>query len=609
MLSENQTNPGLNNKNPNFVDKLISFRGLLKIMLFFSIQLSVLVYQMSLLFYGGFNLSNENFWDYNIPFLIQVIINYTGFLAILLFIFAFYLGKELKLRNKERFVLFSFKGFLFGAIFLAINGFFIYYSIYFYYFAQMGYEFNIYPKEFFVSVPFLIMIWFWIIIGFFWIAFKIISSFIALITKKPHILPVVTNMPSQSVQSNQISTTLTQENYQNPVVSQVQQPQVMQSKTQQATVKGPTMPTFVNNQSNGLSSVKKDDRILTKDEIRQMQVELANKNKKGSRFEQDNVQENIDNDQNINQPARTPKAIINYLENHLLSRSIFEQGIIFFVISQFIWLTLFTFNLYSDIGLDFSTYNYPIISSLIGSYAVGEFIYYAVISLIYYDILKNHFKNPHIDSRNKSLYLLAIGTGLIVVSLMISSSFTFQYVSYFIILKAFILLLIPAFYFGYKSQNQTTTKDVNKITKMNPVFNYFYNKSLSELRDNEKSAEIIKKFLQTHKEDIRKSLISATPLNFKQNIREVIIGDYPRLETLLSYNGVHIKSKVAIVDYTMEVFSTFLINIEVNLQDVYTEHLLKSNQDNLLKPISSDFIESKFSKLFSQWESLDWTTQ
>jgi hypothetical protein len=125
---------------------------------------------------------------------------------------------------------------------------------------------------------------------------------------------------------------------------------------------------------------------------------------------------------------------------------------------------------------------------------------------------------------------------------------------------------------------------------------------------NEKSYEITKKFLLVHKNDIKLSLVNATPINFKENIKTVIAKDYERLKTLLAYNNIQTQSKIAIIDFTMEVFSTFLINLEVNLQDIYTEHLLKSNADNMLKPISSDFIESKFSKLFSQWESLEITS-
>ena len=132
-----------------------------------------------------------------------------------------------------------------------------------------------------------------------------------------------------------------------------------------------------------------------------------------------------------------------------------------------------------------------------------------------------------------------------------------------------------------------------------------YNKSINELRENEKSYGIVKKYLQLHKEDIKRSLTQATPLNFRENIRTVILNDYDRLETLLTYNGIKIKSKVAVIDFTMEVFSTFLINIEVNLQDIYTEHLLKSSPENIHKIIGTEFIESRFLKLFSQWESLE----
>lgn len=256
MISENQTNPSLNNKSPNFVDKLISFRGLLKIVLFFSIQVSVLAYQMSHLFYVGFVLTNDNYWNYNISILIQIIINYVGFLAILLFIFAFYLGKELKLRNKERFVLFSFKGFLFGAIFLVLNGYFIYYSLYYYYFAQMGYAFFIEPNEFFVNVPFFIMLYIWIFIGIFYFIAKVFSFFVAIITRKPSIPPATQpsiNVSQQPAQSNQISTTTTQQIHQSPVIPQVQQMPVFVNQTQQPPIQPSVNNNFAVNQPSAVS--------------------------------------------------------------------------------------------------------------------------------------------------------------------------------------------------------------------------------------------------------------------------------------------------------------------------------------------------------------------
>ena len=219
----------------------------------------------------------------------------------------------------------------------------------------------------------------------------------------------------------------------------------------------------------------------------------------------------------------------------------------------------------------------------------------------------NYHKRLREEARKNSFFIVVIGTALILSSLTLNSLTQTQNVYAFIIMKYLLLFLVPTFYFGYKSQNQTD--EVHMITKMNPVFSYFYNKSLSELRENEKSAEIIKRFLQTHKEDIRKSLFNSAGFFFFCIIKNVIINDYDRLETLLAYNNVTTKSKVAIIDYTMEVFSTFLINLEVNLQDIYTEHLLKSSPENLHNPIGNDFIESKFSKLFSQWESLDSSTQ
>ena len=557
-----------------FVDKIISFKGLLKIFFFLSIQLLVLTVQIGRIFGNPLYLTNENFWNYNIPLLFQVILNYSLFFIILLFIFAFYLGKEIKMRRKEKIVLFSFKSFVVLIVFLIINSLFIFNFLKYYYLAKMNIGFYIYANAAFVFNPIseLIAVWFFIIS--LTLLIKLSSFLIHMFSKKPSMEYSTQNIYPSGTNNK---------------------PKVVFGQPEE------------NKQSNFQTSMKgenKEDDYLTKEQIISMQQAKITEVKANQQKEQNN-NENNNQSEPVASNTKTPNSFITFLQNKFFCYPLIEQIIIFFTLSELFWLTLFTIDLFSNTNSFTQFNNYYTVSSMISNYAVFEFIFYIVASLIYYDILKSYFTIPYKKARKDSLILLALGTLLIFVSLSIASFFQSQYIVSFIIIKYIILALIPAFYFGYKSQNQTNS-DFNRF---NPVFNFLYNKSINELRENEKSAEIIKKFLQIHKEDIRRSLINATPINFKENIKNVIINDYDRLETLLAYNNVTTKSKVAIIDYTMEVFSTFLINLEVNLQDIYTEHLLKSSPENLHNPIGNDFIESKFAKLFSQWESLDWSRQ
>lgn len=582
----------LSNSNINsigYVDKLITFKSLVKILLFFSIQEGILMLQINRIF----NISGyytTSFWNYNISILLQVIINYSVFGFLLLLIFAFYLGKELKMKRKEKYIMFIFKGLIISVIFLLINGLFIYLFILAFYLAKTGNPVTYDASSYFTSGPILELLFLWFFIVFFYVLIKISLLFIHLFTSR--------NLKTKNSyiinQQGFVNQPVPQPNY-NRAVGQ----QSVQTQINPATSSSSNVVAIESKNNNNI--YPKNDVNLTKEQIRQMQSEKISEFKAEQKKSKATTQ--VENATKIKEiRAKTPLSIINFFEKHLFNQSLLEQGIIFFTITQFFWLVMLTLDIFINTN-GFTNYSFYSILSAVDSYSIAEFILYAVSSIFYYDILRGYFKLPSNKVNEHVIGLLVIGIGLIFLSSVVGSYFLTPSSSIllFIILKFIILLIIPAFYFGYKSQNQTKS---DSFVKINPIFAILYNKSMNELRSNEKSSEIIKKFLQTHKEDIKRSLLDATPINFKDNIKTVIISDYDRLETLLAYNNVSVKSKIALIDYSMEIFSTFLINLEVNLQDIYTEHLLNSSQENLHKPIGNEFIESKFAKLFSQWESL-----
>ena len=602
MNYENKNN--LENKfksqNENdFVDKLISFKGFLKILLFFSIQVLILTIQLSNVFQDVY-LTDQNIWQYNYQVLFAILGNYVAFLAILVFIFAFNLGKELKTRKKEKFIYFLFKFFIITPIFLITNSFIIFYSINYYINAKLNYMFEVYAQEIFVNRTMILIFYIWLLV----IASYLFVRFLLFITNS-----LTRNKQNDRILNSSYANTNYSNQYSMEPPSQLQTqdqriPSTPQMQVQyQSQVHVPSK-TQVNVQKNVITN---DSKTLTKKEIIESQM-------KDTKELQQN--HNLLNDvkQEFNEPLsekeikpKTPESIITFLDRNLLHLPLIEQAIIFFTLTELFFLSLFTFETYSKfVNYSSDKNQYYLVGSLLVNYALLEVIFYIIIALFYFDILKNHYKHPQNESLKYSIALILIGFSIITIFTDIGYTYFADYVTIFgfILIKYFILLLVPVFYFGYKNQNESKS-EVNKITKVNPVFNYLYNKSINELRENEKSYGIVKKYLQLHKEDIKRSLTQATPLNFRENIRTVILNDYDRLETLLTYNGIKIKSKVAVIDFTMEVFSTFLINIEVNLQDIYTEHLLKSSPENIHKIIGTEFIESRFLKLFSQWESLE----
>lgn len=593
MINKNQSKSERTIENVNFIDKLISYHGFLKMLLFFSIQTIVLVIQLMTVT-NQVDLTTANFWEYNIAIVTQIFLNYLVFALILLLIFSFNLGKEAKMKRKERAVLFTFKTFLFLTTFLIFNGFIIFDYAYLYYYAHFNSNILI-TAPFFFKGSLIVIEGIWIInfIGYFFI--KIISHF--------------TKTKSKSLNTETAA----------ELIHQSQSPEhtISLQNIFPSTNSQPENFKQTSSVESSNSNTSKANETLTKKEIIQMQltqqkqVEQQRKNQMQQQTKmipnnEDSTQKPEETKPKNVKPA-TPRFIFSFLEKNFFVLDKFEQTLVFFTLSQFTWLILFSANLFNETrSLALINTNQQALH-LLTNFSILEVCFYVIVSFFYYDILKNDFKLSKDSIRNNVSGFLGIGFTIVLISLIVASINNGDWMFYYILLKFLIVLLIPLFYFGYKNQNEPNS-DGNKLTKINPVFRYFYNKSLDELRSNEKSADIIKKFLQTHKEDIKNSLLTATPVNFKENIRTVILKDYERLETLLKYNNILIKSKVATIDYTMEIFSTFLINVEVNLQDVYTEHLLTANQENLLKPISPDFIESKFSKLFSQWESLDWST-
>jgi hypothetical protein len=600
MNYENKNYPSLrdlnhiNKNDSNFVDKLISTKGILKMILFFSFQISILIAQLGSVFKDlnleGAPLTDVNYWDYHLSFLITILMNYAVFLSILLLVSAFYLGKEINTRRKEKIVLFSFKAFLFFIVWLLLNGIILFQGFLYYYYAKSGIEFQIYVNQIFINPLISFLIGIWILILFLLLVNKIISSVLK-IGKKNNISEFK-ELRNDNFEQEKLVNVINANNGIN------KEKELIKNEKN-----SPVMSIKEERLDPGLKNLSQEEIVGNK-QIFKADVEHTNiKTKENNQNEKQNESKTA--------KAKVPVSIIEFLEKNFFKRTFNEQIIIFFIFSQLFWFSLFTLDIYSKVSSNpkfFKDYYYSS-TSMITAYGLVEMIYYAIIIYFYYDTLIHHFTLPQIDARNKSLILVGIGSILIFTSIYIGNSFYGTDIVYFVVLKYLFLLAIPAFYFGYKNQNiSIITSPTSKIAKINPVYSYIYNKSLSELRVNEKSYEITKKFLLVHKNDIKLSLVNATPINFKENIKTVIAKDYERLKTLLAYNNIQTQSKIAIIDFTMEVFSTFLINLEVNLQDIYTEHLLKSNADNMLKPISSDFIESKFSKLFSQWESLEITS-
>lgn len=584
MITENVSQTNINGNNQkDFVDKLISLKGLLKITLFFTIQVGLLLFQLKSALSPYSYSYNYDIWTVNSLIWNNILVNYFVFALILLFIFAFYLGKELRMKGKEKFVFFSFKVFIFGTIFLLLNVLILFSAISFENLALANTSINGSIVDYFITGPayLLFFLWFFIILSF--LTIKFVSFWVHLFSRK-----------DKNQKKNQVETIITHPE-QKPIttVSSLNSPNNYQSS-----------PQYVN-----ISNGPKQNEYLTKEQIRQLQISKQDEYKNTMQKSATGIEPS--SEQN-SKPVRdvkpsTPMPIIRFLEKNLFDHSLFEQTIIFFMATELFFLALFSIDLFSATNgfAQMSGYRSQFLTG-ISNYSIMEFIFYFVSCIVYYDIQRRYLKLDYVTSRNRSFYLLGLGASIVFLSAMIASVFINDNIGIlsFIVLKLLLLLLIPTFYFGIKSQDQIQR---DSITKINPVFSYFYKKSMKELRSNEKSGEIIKKFLQTHKEDIKRSLAEATPVNFKENIKGVIVKDYDRLETLLTYNNIKVNSKIATIDYTMEIFSTFLINLEVNLQDSYTEHLLKSSSDNIHNPIGKDFIESKFAKLFSQWESLDYS--
>ena len=97
MITENiqQTNVNGNSNQRDFVDKLISIKGLVKITLFFTIQVAVLLFQLQAVLSPYSYSINYDYWTVNGYVWNNIFLNYFFFALILLFIFAFYLGIEL----------------------------------------------------------------------------------------------------------------------------------------------------------------------------------------------------------------------------------------------------------------------------------------------------------------------------------------------------------------------------------------------------------------------------------------------------------------------------------------------------------------------------------
>ena len=134
-----------------FVDKLINLRGITKMLLFFTIQLAVLAYQVKNI--SNYYIGNSNFWDFFTYLRLNVVINYAIFGFILLLFFAFYLGKELRTRKKEKAILFSFKLFILSIVFLVVNLTFLYFMSYFYFQVKTGGHIYFDPQYYYYTLP------------------------------------------------------------------------------------------------------------------------------------------------------------------------------------------------------------------------------------------------------------------------------------------------------------------------------------------------------------------------------------------------------------------------------------------------------------------------
>lgn len=544
-----------------FVDKLISLKGIVKLLLFFSFQLIVLCFQVGRIPNVNRFVENNTFWAFYSSLLVNVAFNYLIFGFLLLLFFSFYLGKELKTRTKEKIILFTFKFFMLSLIFLVVNMVFLYSMFNLYYQVKIGQHVFFNSFYIFFTIPLLSLAYIWVLFIVLIIVFRVISFFFHLFSR------------NKIVQSE-------------PVI------QTAQNTTKTAHINVDTYKTP--EQVNQIETQVSGQRSLTKQEIISMQLQQT---------------ENEETKPETVRKPRTPAFLLNLLDKNLFKYSLLEQSIFFFSITEFLFLLFFFVEASPYLSLPLTTNDQNLIyyqHIVLRNVFWLEFFFYAFVSLVYYDISNNHFKLPKIVSRKRAFGLFILSGSILFVSFSVADANVGPNILYYELIKLAVTLAIPMFYFGYKNQSNYSSKSL--LSEFNPAFKLFYTKVMNDLRSDDKSYGIAKKFLKIHREDIRNSLVNSTPVNFKDNIRSVIVNDYERLETLFAYNDLNVKSKVAVIDFCMEVFSTFLINVEVNLQEIYTEHLLKSDHDNLKNVVGSDFIESKFSKLFSQWESLDFSS-
>ena len=372
MITENiqQTNVNGNSNQRDFVDKLISIKGLVKITLFFTIQVAVLLFQLQAVLSPYSYSINYDYWTVNGYVWNNIFLNYFFFALILLFIFAFYLGKELKMKDKEKFVFFSFKFFVFGTIFLILNAIILFNAISFQNLGQsITYTYGS-LQDFFISSSayYLAFIWFVIIITF--LTIKFVSFWVHLFSRKDK--KQKKNQPNFVSKPQPVS--FKEPNLAETFVNQSEQNPVSQF-TPSGNVNQNLKPSATN--LNISKSPNKDD-YLTKEQIRLIQMtkqeEYKNSNQKSNMKIEPNTVTRSEPEKEV-RPS-TPMPIIRFLDKRLFKHSLFEQAIIFYVLTEFIFLFFFSVDLYQSTNGFAYIHEYPSpFLSTLSNYALMEFLF------------------------------------------------------------------------------------------------------------------------------------------------------------------------------------------------------------------------------------------